>query len=424
MSRFTLDVDQNEFLPVDGADVHAIATVTCAGAAGARRSVDAAEIVMVDASGSMTVPASRMRSAKEATQVAIDAIRDDVLFAVIAGNEKAHQLYPPDGGLATASDRTRGEAQRMVGRLRPGGGTAMGTWLTMARKLFETAPDHICHAILLTDGENEHETSGQLDAVLATCEGRFQCDCRGVGTDWKVDELRRIASVLLGTVDIIAEPEAMPADFRAMIESAMGKATSPISLRVWTPRGAEVAFVKQVAPAIEELTNRAAPFNDLTADYPTGSWGEETRDYHLCVRVPPRDVGDEMLAARVSLVEGDEVLSQGLVRAVWTDDEQLSTRIDRKVAHYTGQAELAESIQDGLEARSAGDERTATLKLGRAVALAEASGNEGTLKLLEGIVEIDDAASGTVRLREDVDDADEMALDTRSTRTVRLGGDT
>ena len=48
------------------------------------------------------------------------------------------------------------------------------------------------------------------------------------------------------------------------------------------------------------------------------------------------------------------------------------------VAHYTGQAELAEAIQEGLEARKQGDEDTATAKLGRAVALAHAAGNEDT----------------------------------------------
>jgi hypothetical protein len=128
-----------------------------------------------------------------------------------------------------------------------------------------------------------------------------------------------------------------------------------------------------------------------------------------------------MLAGRVSLVEGDELLGQALVKAIWTDDQQLSTRINREVAHYTGQAELAEAIQDGLEARKAGDEATATFKLGRAVQLAAETGNDGTLKLLHGVVEVDDPASGTVRLRRDVADADEMALDTRSTKTVRVG---
>ena len=172
---------------------------------------------------------------------------------------------------------------------------------------------------------------------------------------------------------------------------------------------------------IEELTDRAMEVNPLTADYPTGTWGEESRDYHVCIKVQPRNIGDEMLAARVSLVEGDDVLSQGLIKAIWTDDQQLSTRINREVAHYTGQAELAEAVQEGLEARKAGDAGTATFKLGRAVQLASQSGNDGTLKLLGGVVEIEDAATGTIRLRREVADADEMALDTRSTKTVRAG---
>jgi hypothetical protein len=222
-------------------------------------------------------------------------------------------------------------------------------------------------------------------------------------------------------VDIIADPADMASDFRSMIETAMGKATRSVSLRVWTPQRAEVAFVRQVAPTIEELSDRAAEVNALTADYPTGAWGSESRDYHLCIKVPPSNVGDEMLAARITLVEGDEPLGGGLVKAIWTDDQNLSTRMSREVAHYTGQAELAECIQQGLEARKDGDEATATFKLGRAVQLASNSGNDGTLKLLESVVDVDDAAGGTVRLRRQVAAADEMALDTRSTKTVRVG---
>ena len=48
------------------------------------------------------------------------------------------------------------------------------------------------------------------------------------------------------------------------------------------------------------------PVNPQTADYPTATWGHESRDYHLCINVKPGEVGDEMLAGRVSLVEGDE----------------------------------------------------------------------------------------------------------------------
>jgi hypothetical protein len=131
-------------------------------------------------------------------------------------------------------------------------------------------------------------------------------------------------------------------------------------------------------------------------------------------------VGDEKLAARVSLVVGGDVVSQGLVRAVWTDDDALSTRINAQVAHYTGQAELAQAIQEGLQARKDGDIDTATVRLGRAVQLAAESGNEGTLRVLRKVVEVEDAATGTVKVKRNVEKLDEMELDTRSTRTVQV----
>jgi succinate dehydrogenase/fumarate reductase flavoprotein subunit len=90
------------------------------------------------------------------------------------------------------------------------------------------------------------------------------------------------------------------------------------------------------------------------------------------------------------------------------------------VAHYTGQAELAEAIQEGLEASKRGDAETATARLGRAVALAHQAGNEDTARLLANVVDVVDEAAGTVRLKKKVTAADEMALDTRSTKTVRV----
>jgi hypothetical protein len=418
MSTFSAETYQNEYLPIGGNEVNAVVTVTSTGGGGTAVA-GAAVVIIVDTSGSMHYPRSKLRAAEEATRVAIDCIRDGVLFAVVAGTDRATALYPTAGVLAEASDSTRKDARLAVSKLRASGGTAIGRWLTMAGELLAGHPDRIRHAIMLTDGADESETPAELELRLAECVGLFQCDCRGVGTDWEVGELRKIASALLGSVDIIARPEDLAADFQAMMESAMGKETGGVSLRLWTPRGAEIAFVKQVAPTIEDLTLRAAECGPQTLEYPTGAWGGESRDYHVCVRVPTREVGDEMLAGRISLVVGDEVVSQSLVKAVWTDDERLSTRINREVAHYTGQAELADAIQEGLDARRGGDEHTATLKLGRAVKLAAAAGNDATMQLLQRIVEVDDAATGTVRLRRDVADEDEMTLDTRSTRTVR-----
>ena len=423
---FSVEIFQNEFLPDGGRDVNAIVTVTASGTTGATAQADAvaqtgaAEIIIIDCSGSMYFPRAKIAQARAATAAAIDVIRDGVAFAVIAGTDVARPVFPQDGSLAVASQAARDAAKQMVAGLHPTGGTAMGTWLRLARQVFASSPASLRHAILLTDGRNEHESADQLSEAIAACEGVFSCDCRGVGTDWEVAELRRISTALLGTVDIVADPQGLAADFSAMMQAAMGKQVADVALRVWTPQHAELRFVKQVAPDVVDLTGRRSQSGPQAGDYPTGAWaGGESRDYHVCVRVTPAGVGQEMLAARVSLVAGSEVLGQGLVRAVWTDDEALSTRINASVAHYTGQAELAQAIQDGLEARKRGDEDTATARLGRAVALAEQSGNEDTARLLAKVVDVVDAATGTVRLKQTVDDADEMALDTRSTKTVR-----
>jgi hypothetical protein len=248
----------------------------------------------------------------------------------------------------------------------------------------------------------------------------FQCDCRGVGADWNVDELRAISSALLGTVDIIADPEDMEEDFRSMMEAAMGRGVADARLRFWAPQGAQVLFVRQVAPQIEDLTSRAMEVSPLIREFPTGAWGDESRDYHVAVRVPAKPLGAEQLAARVQLMVGDEVVAQGLVKATWSDDSTLTTRINPAVAHYTGQAELADAIQEGLAAKAAGDDRTATLKLGRAAKLAAETGNDDATNRLKRVVDIEDPDTGTVRLKRDASKLDEMALDTASTKTTRV----
>jgi len=430
-SGFTIDVDQNQYLPEGGREVSAIVTVTsgpdAAGVRGGGRASTAegsAEIIIIDCSGSMEYPHTKIAEARRATAAAVDVVRDGVWFAVIAGTNLAWPVFPADGSMARADATSRAAARQAVAGLRAGGGTAIGQWLGLARQIFQAYPAELRHAILLTDGKNQHESSEQLAEAVRNCEGVFSCDCRGVGTDWEVAELRTISTALLGTVDIVPDPSGLAADFAAMIENAMGKQVADVALRVWTPQHATLKFVKQVAPAVDDLTGRRTPSGPQSSDYPTGAWGPgESRDYHVCVAVNPAGVGQEMLAARVSLVAGSpsgaEVLGQGLVRAIWTDDEALSTKINPRIAHYTGQAELAAAIADGLEARKQGDEETATAKLGRAVTLAHQSGNQDTARLLARVVDVVNVETGTVRLKKEVDDADEMALDTRSTKTVR-----
>ena len=413
---FTVQADHNPWLAPGATRVDAVVTVTATGAGVGP--ADAVEIVVVDVSGSMS--GDKIESARRATAAAVAELRDGVAFAVIAGDHRVQQVYP-DTGTARADERTRAEATERIGRLRADGGTAIGAWLRAARALTALHPDAVRHVILLTDGQNGEDGTTFRRAVR-DCVGAFTCDCRGVGTDWRVDELRTVASTLLGTVDIVARPEDLAADFRAMTGAAMAKTVPELWLRLWTPQGAAVRFVKQVAPTVEDLTGAVVDAGPQRGAYLLGAWGAESRDYHVCVDLPRATLGAQVRAARAELLRGgsEDVLAQASATVEWTADAARSSVIDPRVAHYTGQVALAGAIADGLAAREAGDVVRAEDRLGEAVRLAAASGHDDTARLLGAVVVVLDARTGTVRLRPDADKAGTMALDVRGTRTIQL----
>jgi uncharacterized protein YegL len=426
VADFQIECFQNQYLPEGATVMNAVISVTAQGAgavtpdgSGDGGIQPRAEVIIVDTSGSMS--GRKLREAKAATCAAIDCLPEGVRFAVVSGNHEAELAYPRRPSLAVVSSSTRTKAKDALTKLEAGGGTAMGTWIQLAADLLRDEPG-IRHAILLTDGKNESEAPEDLDRVLAEAEGVFQCDCRGVGSDYEVAEVRKVASALLGTDDIVPDPAGLTEDFASMMEEALSRRIPEVGLRVWAPQVAQVILVKQMDPVILDLTGTRVESGPVSGDYKTGAWGDETRDYHLRVRVPPGNIGDEaMLAARVMLVVGGDVVGEARVFAEWTSDTARSTRINRRVAEVMGQTELADALQEGVEAQRAGDTSTATDRLGRAVSLASESGNSEAIALLERLVDIEDAATGRVRPRAKVDDMDLQIAEAKSQRTTRTG---
>ena len=420
---FKAEVFQNEYLPAGAGEVHAIMTVTAGeGTAG---NVMAAPPsgrlfgIICDVSGSME--GGKIAAAKAAMTKLVSMLPEDCYFFIVTGSDKVQLVSPV--GLANQDGKQR--ALAAIRGVQAGGATIISAWLRAALDQFRALPNGVRHALLLTDGQNDKEDVHPLEAALAACEGVFQCDCRGVGTDWEVEQLRRIAGKLLGTTDIIPSPAQIEGDFKAILEKALAKTVSDVFLRLWTPQGANVKYCKEVSPEIVDLTGRARQPKPQIKEYPTGAWGKgESRDFHFCIEVQPGAVGDEVLAGRASLVHwvggAENKVAEARILAVWTDDDAKSTKINRVVAHYTGQAELAQSIQEGLDARAQGDTDKATALLGKAVKIAHDSGNEATAKLLRKVVDVEDAEKGTVRLKGSVAKEDAMALETRSTKTARI----
>ena len=399
--NFKLESFQNPYLSAGTNRVDAILTVTTEadGAGGANAPTGGVVGFILDTSGSMQ--GERIDSVIHATRQAIQLLDEQTWFFIVGFADNAGLIF----NLAQATPANKALADAQIKRILAGGTTRMSAGLLLARQQFAHAPNAIHYVLFLTDGKNNANDETDLDAALNQCEGVFQCDCRGVGTDWQVKQLQKIAHKLLGSAQIIAAPSGLAADFSAAIQNALSRAVNNVRLRLWTPKSARILSVKQMSPDIITLTDRKAPVDAQSADYPTGAWAAESRDYYVAIEMlTPGDVGDEMLACRPSLVyeaggQTQEVKApQARVLASWTDDEALSARINVQVAHYTGQEELAEAIQQGLEARAQGDADTATRMLGRAAKLAQESNNEETTTRLKKVVDIVDAEHGTVRL--------------------------
>jgi von Willebrand factor type A C-terminal domain/von Willebrand factor type A domain len=426
---FKIEAFQNRYLPPGQTRADAILQVTAPADASSK---DGQLVVgfIVDKSGSMG--GDRIEGVKGAVWRAIAMLDATAWFFVVAFDSSAQIVVRE----TQATPQNKQAAANALSSLMAAGGTAMSSGLSAARQIFARAPDAIRQAVFLTDGKNESEQASYVAEELKRCEGIFQCDCWGVGTDWQVGEVQEIARELLGKASIVPDAAGIDAAFGAAIQKANSRALKDVALRLWTPLGAEVVFVKQVNPTIEELTSKGRAVSAQVKEYRTGAWSPgESRDFHVAVDVRPGNVDEEVLAGRPSMsylapgpggawVQQEDKTTEGRLFAQWTAEGSLTSRIDDHVAHYTGQDELANAIQAGLEQREKGNDAAATQLLGKAVQIAHASNNAGATQRLAKVVEVVDPQNGTVRLKKDVKKTATMdlELESRTTKRIQRGG--
>ncbi|WP_039937994.1 VWA domain-containing protein, partial [Streptomyces himastatinicus] len=415
----TLRVHQNKYLPAAAgrAEMHAVISVETRGLGPAAARTAASEVIVIDCSGSMSWPPTKIAAARRATATAVGVLRDGTHFAIIEGTEQAQVVYPFAGGMAVAGPDTRAAAARVAARLPAIGGTAIGAWLDLARRLHLGRPAAIRHTLLLTDGRNEHDAAGYLDKVLDACAPHFTCDARGIGDGWDATELKEIVRRLHGRADAVLDDSALAAEFEEMTRASMAKALSGLRIRVRTRAGGRIAFVKQVHPTRADLTDEGTRPDARTWECRTDAWGDESREFHLCVLADPDGdpTGEDVELAAVDVVpdvdlapDGDTALPLPVapparsVLVQWTDDVLLSSRVDPRLAHYGADASLGHAITAGCDAYEAGDREEARRQWGQAVRLAHGLGSAKMLERLRGLVHIVDAATGEVRIREPI----------------------
>jgi hypothetical protein len=419
-SPFSLEAYYTPTMPEDGDHLTAILAIEAASSDLVGTSQERVLLFIIDKSGSMQ--GASIDAVRQAVLRGIELCDEDMTVGVVAFDDSASVLVRPH----KADARHKQETARLLQLLYASGGTAFSTGLDVARTLFQQYPDAIRRAIFLTDGVNESERPGRFQPVLRGCVGAFECDCWGLGTKWRVGEVQEVARALNGKASLIPAPGEIEGAFSTAIQRAASKTVADVRLRLWTPQTSVITLVKQMNPTIEDLTTAGTRTSPQVLELGIGSWAPgETRDYQIDLQVISGSIGEELLALRSSIgfrqggQEHELRPPSGRVVVTWTTDEALSSRINPRVAHYTGQEELALAIQSGLQARERGDDEAATHLLGKAVKLAAQSGNDEMTARLQKVVDIDDAASGTVRLKRGVSATATMDLELESTTTKR-----
>lgn len=420
--KFQIENFHNPYLPPAGARVDLIVTVTGQREAEVVAAMANAERVVgfiIDVSPSMD-EGGKIEAAKHAVRKSIAALPPEVFFFVVTFGRRGKVIAE----LAQASEQAKVSAAYNVRNAESIDSTALSTGLAAAREQFAKMPEAICYGILLTDGRNVGEGLADLSREIERCKGKFQCDCRGVGADWDREELWKISNALLGTADAISKPEDIETDFRLSLDRALSKSVRNVGLQFWTPASTKLVSLRQKQPEDVDLTPLLEHRSARVTHFPIGAWGDETRDYHAVFSVSPQAVGEEVAVCRTSVVwdengEPKTVKAEAPVMAQWNDDAARTAQINQLVAHYSGQSEMAGYIEEGLAARNRGNWDEATRLLGKAAKIANDSGNADVTRRLTKVVDIVDAAAGTVRMKKNVDRAEELELAVGGTRTVR-----
>ncbi len=184
-TQFKAEVFQNQFSAQGAKEVHAIMTVSADGdVAAINYSVDKLFGVICDTSGSMG--GEKIHAARAAMVKIVELLPEDTWFFIVTGAGNANLIFPT----SKATPENKQSSIASIKKINANGGTIISKWLFEALKQFEKMPNALRQALLLTDGQNDDSDEHQLEKVLSSCEGVFQCDCRGVGTDWRVKQLR------------------------------------------------------------------------------------------------------------------------------------------------------------------------------------------------------------------------------------------
>ncbi|MFJ1595615.1 VWA domain-containing protein [Streptomyces sp. NPDC088261] len=420
---FALEVDASSDVAYDDERMDALLTIRARTDARAPAVAPIAEVLIMDKSLSMAGQ-GKLNEAKRAMCAAVDALQDGTYLGIVAGHHEAEVIFPATGGLARIDATARTEAKNRVLDQLPEGGTAIGKWLACADRLFATvtARGTVRHAVLYTDGKDEHETPEELGRALEACADRFVCDARGLGGDYHYAELLRITEALHGSAEAVVTVSDLTRDFTRLMEQARRIVVPRVYLGLRLNDRFRLGFVRQTLPVEAHLTARQQHRDD-EIHVPLGSWPPEDRQYLVSLRFDPATlrVGEELRAARITLrAERDDgsrepcAAPEALV-VVRRATPDFPVRTPESHTRVENLHELGLAMRACADAQQSGRYEQADRELRTALELAAALGDFGRLELLRSVTVT--GPDGRPRLDRSAPRGIMQRLGLRSTRT-------
>jgi uncharacterized protein YegL len=345
--------------------------------------------IVLDNSTSMI--GAKIQAAREGAARIVQLLDTAIIFMIVSFCSTARVIYGP----TTSTEAHKQQALQEIQRIGTTGGTCMSTALHTVIKACKPYQQQARTMLFLTDGQNTEEQRLLHKAVNLCAQDLISIHAWGIGADWDAAELRYMAEMTHGSADIIPTLDTLETASMHTFQQIRRTTFTCVRLQLWTPAEVAIKRIQRVFPTIVPLSSRPDGANQRQQVVSLGSFAaDEQYDYLIELTLPIHEPGQRFIILRPSIRYSNTIASEQEVRAPrenwvaveWTTSTALAARIDSYVAHYTNEHELAERIQQGIEALKQGHRQHAAELLLEALDTSLHVGNEQITALLNTIV--------------------------------------
>jgi Ca-activated chloride channel family protein len=196
--------------------------------------------VVLDRSGSMQ--GAKIEKARQAACVAVDYLGDDDYFSVVTFDNETEVLIAPE---RVGGERHRDELKARIGRIQPGGGTAIYAGVSLGARQVQKylEKEYVNRVVLLSDGLANVGPSRTSDLSTLGRELRrsgLSVTTVGLGDDYNEDLMTALAEASNANYYYVRDAEKLPGIFAEELGSARSLVARGVTIRIRVPEGVRV----------------------------------------------------------------------------------------------------------------------------------------------------------------------------------------